>query len=216
MFARLLPMLLMLVVLLGAAAAQERPPAPPAANPGWCIVCEAPARPGAVTEIHKGRRVTVCDESCRATWHEHEDELFASMQARGALFDESALNERSLLSGWMWFGSYVLVGLVCAAIAAYVALGKGLAPLPWLLAGLAFNVLALCALAAKPRGDLSRLPEGVPSGLRKIPATHSPTCCAKCGTANHPSAQACAGCGAALSARFESEARRIGPKGATP
>ena len=179
-------------------------------KPGWCIVCQAPATPGALTEIYKGRRITVCNERCLAAWHEHRAELFPLLQARGALFDEEAMDERSLMSGWMWFGVYVLAGLVCGAIAAYVALGKGLAPLPSLVAGLLLNVVALALVAARPRGDVSNLPEGVPDGLRKVPATYTPLPCPKCGHENHPSARACARCGAALAPQLESEAQRAG------
>jgi ribosomal protein L37E len=176
-------------------------------SPGWCIVCRAPAPPGAITELHKGRRVTVCNESCRAEWHARRDELFAALQARGALFDETAMSERSLVSGWMWLGTYVLAGLICGALSAYLAFGKGLSPLPWLLAGLLLNVVALVLLALRPRGDLSRLPEGVPAGLQKIPSTRTPLRCTRCGRDNHPSARCCSSCGAPIAPRVESEVR---------
>lgn len=178
---------------------------------GWCIVCQAPTAAGATRETWKGRTIQVCSAACGDEWHEHRDVHFANLQARGALFDERAMSgdsERSLFSGWMWFGCWVVVGLVCGAIAAYVALGKGLAPLPWLLAGLAFNVVALALLATKPRADLSQLPQGVPDGLRKIATTHAPADCPTCGRPNHPSAQACSHCGAPMSARVKSEAQR--------
>jgi hypothetical protein len=201
---------------LSGAVAQESPGSATSsdAGNGWCISCDRPAPPGAITEVYKGRRITVCNEVCREHWHANRDALFASLQARGALFDEKAMpadeqaSQPSLFSGWFWFGVWVLAGLICGAIGAYVALGRGLPPLPWLLAGLAFNVVALLVLATRPRGDLSRLPEGVPEGLRKIPATHEPLACARCGNANHPSARRCSRCGAALSPEIASEVEK--------
>ena len=53
-----------------------------------------------------------------------------------------------------------------------------------------------------------RFNEGVPEGLRKVPLTHSFAECPKCGYHNHPSAQSCLGCGAAMTPSFESEAAR--------
>jgi len=208
---------LLLSILLGASGVaspvQEKAasPAPSTGDARWCIVCEAEAAPGAITETWRGRRVTLCNEQCRAAFLERREELFASLQARGALFDEKATSERALFSGWFWLGIWALAGLICGAVAVYVAIGKGLAPLPWLLGALAFNGIALILLAARPRGDLSRLPQGVPAGLRKIPTTHAPAACAKCGRENHPSARVCARCGAPMEARIESESARALP-----
>jgi hypothetical protein len=178
---------------------------------GWCLACDAPAALGATTEIFKGRRVTVCNDACRAHFRAHADELFASLQARGVLFDENATAEREkpLMSGALWLGAYAVAGIVAAAITTSVALAKGLPALPWLLAGLFANVVGVALVLSRPRGDLSRLPQGVPEGLAKIASTHAPAACAKCGRANHPSAAACAGCGAALAPGVRSEVAAV-------
>ncbi|MBL8840306.1 MAG: hypothetical protein JNL90_02130 [Planctomycetes bacterium] len=190
-------------------AAQQRSP-PEAGAPASaerCIACGGAASGTAL--VHRGRAVALCSPACAAAWDVNHEQLFAEQQARGALFDESATaapDERSLFSGWFWFGSYVVVGLLAGAAAAYGALSKGLAPLPWLLAGLAFNVFALLRLWRVPRGDLSQVPGGMPAGLGKIPLTHAPVACPDCGGMNHPNARACVGCGAArVAASSESE-----------
>jgi YHS domain-containing protein len=209
-----------IVLALSASIAARASAQQSSGTDGWCIVCDAPAPAGALTTDYRGRRVTVCNETCKATFLGDPDEYFsrqAHRDARGALFDEHAPanqtpQDRSLVSGWMWFGLYVVAGLVCGAAAAYVAMSKGIAPLPWLFAGLALNVVGLALVVAKPRGDLSRLPQGVPAGMAKIATTYAPAKCPKCGAENHPSARSCIACGAVLTARVESEATRAGVK----
>ncbi len=215
-----------------AATASPSPAAPARLDQEPCIACGGAVDADAIHEIYRGRTVTVCSAGCGDYWKDHKDELFTKLQARGALFDEGAVAngggadverrdanatgasrpdtvaQGSLFSGWMWFGCYVVVGLVGGAICSYVALGKGLAPVPWLLAGLAFNVGAIVAVLRCPRGDLSALPHGVPGGLAKIPTTHAPVACGQCGGANHPTARACVSCGTALDGAVESESAR--------
>jgi uncharacterized paraquat-inducible protein A len=108
----------------------------------------------------------------------------------------------------MWFGLWALAGVVCAAAASYVALSKGIAPLPWMVAALPFNVVPLLLVALKPAADLSRLPQGVPAGLAKIATTRAPVACAKCGAPHHPTATRCSDCGAPLAASGVSEVAR--------
>ena len=108
--------------------------------------------------------------------------------------------------GWLYFGIYVLFGLVFSAVCGYLAVGRGLAPLPWFFAGLAGNVAALAVLLATPRGAGAA---DVPAGLAKVPTTHRPLPCPRCGAPNHPAAAACAGCGATLAPAVEPETVRV-------
>jgi hypothetical protein len=117
--------------------------------------------------------------------------------------------ERPMGRGWLWLGLYVTAGLVAGAACAYLAVGRALRPLPWFLAGLAGNVVALAILATRPAGDRRALPEGVPPGLVKVATTHAPAACPVCGATNHPAAAACSACGAALSPTVQAETARI-------
>ncbi len=205
----LAPLLLASLAFAGSGRAQGTASAASAAE--RCIACGGATAGRHI--VYRGRTVGVCSPACEAHWDLEREELFAGQQARGALFDEAATkasDERSLLSGWFWFGSYVVVGLLCGAWAAYLALSKGLTPLPWLLAGLAFNVVAVARVAMLPRGDLSQVPGGMPGGLGKIPLTHAPVACAACGGVNHPNARACVGCGARLKSSESESMRGLG------
>ena len=51
-----------------------------------------------------------------------------------------------MTSGWLYLGIYVLVGLVCAAACGYLAVNRGLQPIPWFFAGLVGNVAAIFVL----------------------------------------------------------------------
>lgn len=190
----------------GAPAGGETPP-PASKAPEACIVCDGPSGPDAIHESWKGRSVAVCRACGEAAWLADRDALFAKLQARGGLFDEQT-DDHPLVGGWMWFGLWALAGVVCAAATCYVALSKGLEPLPWLLAALAFNVIPLMLIVLKPAADLSRLPQGVPAGLAKIATTLAPSACPKCGAANHPAATICTNCGAPLEASASSEVAR--------
>lgn len=180
-----------------------------------CVACGGPANGNA--KLHVGRPVPICSEPCAEHFALHTDELFARFQVRGALFDEtstvarnSAAIGRSLFSGWFWFGCYVVIGLIGSAWSAYLALSKGLEPLPWLWRGLAFNLVAVVIVALKPAiaGAAAGEAGAVPAGLAKIPLTSSPIACPQCGGPNHPSARRCVACGRALKAAGESESVR--------
>ncbi|MFO0984239.1 MAG: hypothetical protein U1E76_21375 [Planctomycetota bacterium] len=185
----------------------ERPEAPnnvaaagaPARAGSRCLVCGGACGQGDVEILHCGRRVALHTAlCCYDDFKRDPDAYFAAMQARGALFQEPPSPEQPMRFGWFAFGAYVLIGLVFGALCAYVAVGRGLRPLPWFGAGLVVNAVALAVLLTRERADLSALPGGVPAGLRKVPRTRPPVACSACGTLNHPSAAACSNCGAAF------------------
>lgn len=222
---RSLAALLLPVTLLASAAPPLRglddETAPPAAPAPWtvldehpgsgeqCLVCGRRIYGEDVVELrYKGRTFHVA-EPMLGDFEEEPERYFRKLQPRAALFDEEQVRDRPLASGWLLFGLYVLAGLLCGALAAYLAVGHGRRPLPWFFAGLALNVLAPAALAALPRGDLSALPAGVPPGLAKVPTTRAPAACPVCGSPNHPAARRCSACGAALAPGAEPETARI-------
>jgi uncharacterized paraquat-inducible protein A len=144
-----------------------------------------------------------------AEWNENSESLFASLQPRSALFQETSKPASPLARGWFLLGLYIMLGLLAGAVCGYVAVARGLAPMRWFFAGLAFNVVALLALLARPRADTSKLPAGIPPGLAKVPTTRTPMPCPKCGAENHPAATRCTGCGADLQPSVESDLQRL-------
>ena len=170
-----------------------------------CLVCRRRITEGGSVLRHDGRRVHICSSGCLQHWHDDPIAYFAAIQARGALFDERTRGHRSLWSGWLGFGFYVLSGLICGAASSYLAVSKGHPPVKWFFLGFAFNVLGLCAIVARSRVDMSALPAGVPAGLRKVPLTRQPVHCEKCGDEHHPSAQICGSCGADLQPMVKAE-----------
>ncbi len=174
-----------------------------------CIVCGQAIEGGEIVEIrYKGRTFHVAAKML-GDFEAEPDAYFQRLQARSALFDERAMEGRRAPKGWLWFGGYVLIGLVFAALCGYLAVSRSLSPLPWFFAGLAGNVAALAVLLATRRGDASALPAGVPAGLAKVPVTHAAMPCPGCSEANHPAASRCSGCGAALAPAFEPETARV-------
>ena len=174
-----------------------------------CLACGQPVREGQGLAItYRGRQVALHRGACLETWNLHREALFASLQPRGALFQEPAESPSPLKDAWFLFGAYVVVGLVAGAACAYLAVGRGLAPIPWFFAGLAGNVIALAAVLTRPRADLSRFPAGIPPGLAKVPTTLSPRSCPACGAENHPAAGKCIDCGGPLEPAAEPETAR--------
>lgn len=135
--------------------------------------------------------------------------FLATARANAALFDEKAMPAgRQMTFGWLWLGLYVLAGLICSALCGYVAVCRGLAPMPWFFAGLVGNVVGLALVMSVRRGDTAALPGGIPRGFAKVPTTRAPSACPACGVTNHPSARRCTGCGASLSPTVEAETGR--------
>jgi hypothetical protein len=209
MLSRLFVPLIAVLILTGgtmALAAQESR----APRPGEiCLGCDRPVESTDLLLIHRGRRVPLHQGPCFDAWGRNPEAMFASLQPRGALFQEPEGSISPLRDAWFAFGAYVLLGLIFGAACAYTAVGRGHAPLRWFVAGLVVNALALVVLLARPRADLSKLPAGVPPGLRKVPTTRAGVPCPKCCSLNHPAARRCAACGAALQPSVAAETARV-------
>ena len=177
--------------------------------PATCMACGKSIGADRLEVQHRGRRVHLHDGVCLGHWEKNRDVLFANLQARGALFDESAIPPATTSNAWLFFGLYVLIGLVCGAACAYVAISRGRPGLPWFTAGLILNVPILLFALVCPREQMLMLPDGIPPGLRKVPLTRAPVPCPNCRATNHPAADHCPGCGASLQPTATGEVGRI-------
>ncbi len=170
-----------------------------------CFICNIELVDGGVAFIYRGRRVTV------ASFHVQQFldaplKYFSRLQPRGALFQEDAILERPMWSGWLLLGIWLAVGLVSAAISTHLALRKGLPPVTWFAIGLATNLFGLLLLLRhRAEADVS-----LPPHLAKIPTTLNPVECPACRAENHPSAKQCSACGAQLNPTAVSEVERSG------
>jgi ribosomal protein L40E len=150
--------------------------------------------------VHRG--------NCDALLHASPAKFLAKLKPRGALLDASSVSGQASYD-WLYFGFYMLAGLVFAALAAHRAFHVGRRPLVWLTLGLVGNLPAYAVLLALPKRQVRAL-AGIPPGLGKIASTYSPQACPKCGAENHPSALECSDCRAKLNPTAESEAARVG------
>lgn len=173
-----------------------------------CIACQTAITGPIQTVLYEGRRVHLHQGHCVDDWLGNTDTLFARLEARGALYDEHAVRGSGLGPGWLFFGVYVLAGLVFGAACSYLALGRGMNAVQWFALGFVFNIGALIGVMLRGGGDTSAYPSGIPPGLRKIPMTRMPRSC-DCGAPNHPSARICSACGSALTTSIQSEVARI-------
>ena len=181
---------------------EERP-----ADGEQCLVCRQRIHAGDIVEVrYKGRTFHVAAKMLE-DFRADPERYFDVLEAHSALFDEGAMETPRMRTGWLFFGLWVLVGLVCGAACSYVALDRGRPALGWFFGGLLANLAALVALLVKaPRpGELSERP---PPGLRKIPLTAAPSACPRCGALNHPSASACSSCGSELTPTVQPETAR--------
>ena len=160
---------------------------------------------------YKGRKIYLCSNECVAQYRElqhagHLDSVTAKIEPRSALFQEDSNPRRQLSNFYLFGGLYVLAGLLCGGLASYLAVEKGLPGWPAFALGLAFNLIGLAILWAKPKQDMP-----FPSkGLTKIPTTRAEFICEACGHANHPSATSCNGCSAKLTPQAPSEVSLAG------
>lgn len=161
-----------------------------------CLVCSQAIDGEMALVIRYKGRIFHVKESMLDELRRDPDGYFRKLQARSGLFDEEAIGAEPPRTGWLAAGVYVVIGLVCGAVCAGMALARSRRTLPWFFAGLFGNVLAVVAVAvAGPAGDGARV---LPSGLAKIPSTRAPVPCPGCGAENHPAAEACTSCGASL------------------
>lgn len=172
-----------------------------------CVVCNHPVTEDDVVYAAGGQRVPIhqAELSNNVAWQVQL--LFARLQPRGAFL--GAENGIGLSRAWFYAGLYILVGLIFAALCAHRALHTGHSPPAWFGIGLVLSLAGYLLLLTRPRREVTA-PGGIPRGLHKISATYPPQPCTSCGTLNHPSAAACAGCGAQLEPRMTSEVARVG------
>jgi len=189
---------------------QSAYPEVPAEAGELCTVCGASLSENDVALIVKGRRVPL-DRTMVNEFLQNKDKYFAKMQARGALFSESVdapagTSQGGITWGWFLAGMYVLVALIFGGMSGYIAVGKGLRPIPAFFIGFFLSAFGFLYVVSQPRA----VEEGkIPAGFVKVPVTSAPVTCSKCAYANHPSASKCAGCGSALEPIVESEVARV-------
>ena len=176
-----------------------------------CATCGKPVTKHDVTYMVEGQRVAVHKGLCLGALSAKPVEWLSKLKPRGALIDATAA-QVGLSSGWLFFGIYILLGLIFGALAAHRAFSVGRDPLTWLAVGFVTNVIGYAVLLALPRREVRAL-AGVPAGLGKVASTYSPEACPACGAENHPSAHVCSGCGATLKPRIVSEVQRAGLAG---
>jgi hypothetical protein len=170
-----------------------------------CFVCGVELVDGGIAFIYRGKRVTV-DALHVETFFQHPLKYISKLKPKGALFQEDAILETAMGSGWLWSSIWLAAGLISAALCTHIALRKGLPPARWFAIGLATHLVGLLlALRRRPDSEVS-----LPPNLAKIPNTANPARCPACNAANHPSAKQCPACGAALNPALSSEVERSG------
>ena len=169
-----------------------------------CVVCDKPLGKDGLAILYKGRRVPFFNREQFRIFLDNPAKYFAKLQPRTALFDENAVAQKSMQFGWLFFGVWVTIALICGAISAGIALRKGLPPVKWFFVGLIGSVFGLIFAAIQPAKEKVELPEK----LAKISTTPAPQPCPNCGEYNHPTAKKCANCGKTLTPATESEVHR--------
>ncbi len=172
-----------------------------------CVVCNQPIAANDLVYLVGGQRVPVHRVNCDAQLHANPSKYLAKLKPRGALLDATSVSVQTSYN-WLYFGFYVLAGLVFGGLAAHRAFHVGRRPLAWLALGLVGNLPAYIVLRVLPKRAV-RAVGGIPPGLGKIASTFAPQACPKCGAENHPSARQCSACGAKLNPTMESEAARV-------
>lgn len=173
-----------------------------------CLVCNQPVDENDAVYLVDGQRVPLHYDQHQDTIREQLRSFLAQLTPRGA-FLGAVERHAGLSPAWFLGGLYVLIGLIFGGLAAHRALHYGYRPLLWFVVGLAFSAPGYFYLRTRPKREVFA-PAGVPEGLRKIASTYEPACCPACGKENHPSAERCLGCGAALSPQGVSEVARLG------
>ncbi len=173
-----------------------------------CIICNVSLSKDDVILMVRGRRVPLKNVMVDSFMN-NQEKYFAELQPKAALFQENMAStgtaQGGISSGWFLFGSYILIALFFSGLSGYAAISKGLPPIQHYFVGFFFSVLGYIYVLSRPaltsRGD-------IPAGFVKVPTTHAPVPCKKCGNTNHPSAEKCSGCGAQLEPQMQSEVER--------
>ncbi|MFB3923794.1 MAG: hypothetical protein ACE145_18885 [Terriglobia bacterium] len=173
-----------------------------------CLVCGKAISSQDATYLVNGQRVPLHLTPCFEIFGVNPAKYLIKLRPRGAFLDASAAG-LELSTIWLYFGSYVLLGLIFGALAAHRAFHVGRSPMRWLGIGFVANLPGFLVLSALPRLEADTA-AGVPAGLTKIAATYSPIACPACGAENHPSAHECSACGNQLAPRVVSEVQRAG------
>lgn len=192
-------------VLVPLPAAERLSEPMPARNGETCLVCNQAVGETDVAYLAGGQRVAMhATDQCEGEFLKRPAEYMAKLRPNDILFSHVA--NLGVSGVWLWPGLYVLAGLVSGSLCAHKAVQKGRPPLRWFLAGFVFSVAAYVAVClAAPTAKSA----AVPAGFRKVPLTRDPVPCAACGRQNHPAAERCADCGAALVPLVQSEVSAV-------
>ena len=175
-----------------------------------CIICDVPLTEEDFALMVRGRRVPL-KAAMFDSFMNNQEKYFSKLQPKSALFQENmdapaGVAQGGVSMGWFWFGVYVLVGLIFGGMTAYTAVAKGLSAVPHFFIGFFLPVIGFAYVMSRP----SSVKKGeIPDGLVKVPTTSAPEQCPKCNYTNHPSATACAGCGAELQPEIASEVSKV-------
>ena len=174
-----------------------------------CIICDVELSDEDPVLIVRGRRVPL-KNAMVDSFMNNQDEYFVRLQPKSALFQEELHAPAGVVLfgvrfGWFLFGAHVLVALIFSGLSGYAAVSKGLSPVPHFFIGFFFSAFGYLYVLTRPSAVQD---EEIPAGLVKVPSTSAPTPCPACGSTNHPSARQCAGCGATLEPRVQSEVER--------
>jgi hypothetical protein len=193
--------LVLALVLTTGALGESRPSErQPVQGRETCVVCNRTVPDGGAAYLVGGQRVAVCP-GCEREFLADPIGYLASLRPSNVIFDART---RSYLSdGWIWVGIYALLGLLFGGLSAQAAVHRGRSPFKGLLLGLVFLLPGYLSVALRsPTGSAPV----VPRGLRKVPLTHTPIPCSRCGETNHPAARTCSGCDGHIRPAMQSEA----------
>ncbi|MFQ5638061.1 MAG: hypothetical protein ACE5IR_08705 [bacterium] len=198
------------VLLISNSFSQEMPyqTRPPEKNER-CLVCGVALTPDDIVLIVRGRRVPL-NQAMVDSFLNNQEEYFAKLQPKSALFQENlqaplGSSQGGMSLGWFLFGAYILIALTFSGLSGNAAIVKGLPPIPHFFIGFFFSLFGYLYVLTRPEAaDKGHIPKG----LTKVPVTKAPIVCPQCGNTNHPTATGCLQCKAQLEPAWESEINR--------